>query len=78
MNAREFQLLVDAGFTPLQAIQMATVNAADHLQLNSVAGRIAPGFSADIIAVDGDPLQDITVFMNVRFVMARGVAHKNE
>lgn len=78
MNAREFQLLVEAGFTPLQAIQMATVNAADHLQLNDVAGRIATGYSADVIAVDGDPLQDVATLMNVRFVMARGVTAKNE
>jgi imidazolonepropionase-like amidohydrolase len=78
MNAREFQLLVEAGFTPLQAIQMATVNAADHLQLNGTTGRIATGYAADIIAVDGDPLTDVTTFMNVRFVMARGTVHKAE
>lgn len=78
MNAREFQLLVEAGFTPLQAIQFATVNAADHLQLNGVAGRIGAGYSADIIAVDGNPLEDVSVLMNVSFVMARGVVHKND
>lgn len=78
MNAREFQLLVEAGFTPLQAIQMATVNAADHLQLTGTTGRIAQGYSADIIAVDGDPLQDVATLMNVRFVMARGVTAKDE
>jgi imidazolonepropionase-like amidohydrolase len=78
MNAREFQLLVEAGFTPLQAIQMATVNAADHLQLNGTTGRIASGYAADIIAVDGDPLADVTTLMNVRFVMARGSVHKAE
>ncbi len=77
MNAREFQLLVEAGFTPLQAIQMATINAADHLQLNGTAGRIAAGYSADIIAVDGDPTQDVALLMNVGFVMARGVVHKD-
>jgi imidazolonepropionase-like amidohydrolase len=77
-NAREFQFLVEGGYTPMQAIRMATVDAADHLQLNDVAGRIAPGYSADIIAVDGDPTQDVAVLMNIRFVMARGVAHKNE
>lgn len=77
-NAREFQLLVDAGFTPLQAIQFATVAAADHLQLNAVTGRIAPGMAADIIAVDGDPLTDVTTFMRVPFVMARGGVAKNE
>ncbi|MBX9746503.1 MAG: amidohydrolase family protein [Hyphomonadaceae bacterium] len=78
MNAREFQLLVEAGFTPLQTIQMATINAADHLQLNGVAGRIAAGYSADIIAVDGDPTQAVETLMHVRFVMARGVTHKDE
>jgi imidazolonepropionase-like amidohydrolase len=78
MNAREFQLLVEAGFTPLQAIQMATVNAADHLQLNGTAGRIAPGYAADIIAVDADPLADVATLMNVRFVMARGAVQKAE
>ena len=78
MNAREFQLLVDAGYTPLQSIQAATVNAADHLQLNNVAGRIAPGYAADIIAVDGDPLTDVATLMNVPFVMARGTTYKND
>jgi imidazolonepropionase-like amidohydrolase len=77
MNAREFQLLVGSGFTPLQTIQMATINAADHLQLNGTAGRIAAGYSADIIAVDGDPTQDVAVLMNVGFVMARGAVHKD-
>ena len=76
MNAREFQLLVEAGFTPLQAIQMATVNAADHLQLTGTAGRIASGYAADIIAVDGDPLTDVSTLMNMRFVMARGAVHR--
>lgn len=78
MNAREFQLMVEAGYTPLQTIQAATVNAADHLQLNGVAGRIAPGYAADIIAVDGDPTADVATLMNVRFVMARGTTHKAE
>ncbi|MEJ0059966.1 MAG: amidohydrolase family protein [Terricaulis sp.] len=77
-NAREFQLLVEAGYTPLEAIQFATVAAADHLQLNTVAGRVAPGFSADIIAVSGDPLADVSILMNVPFVMARGVVQKAE
>ncbi|MGE0596039.1 MAG: amidohydrolase family protein [Hyphomonadaceae bacterium] len=76
MNAREFQLLVESGFTPLQAVQMATVHAADHLQLNGTAGRIAEGYSADIIAVDGDPLADVATLMSVPFVMARGRAYK--
>jgi len=78
LNAREFQFLVEGGYTPTQAIAIATVNAADHLQLNNVAGRIAPGYSADVIAVDGDPTADVETLMNVRFVMARGVTHKDE
>jgi imidazolonepropionase-like amidohydrolase len=76
MNAREFQLMVEAGYTPLEAIQTATIGAADHLQLNGVTGRIAPGYAADIIAVDADPLADAAALMNVRFVMARGTVHK--
>lgn len=78
MNAREFQLMVEAGYTPLQAIQAATINAAEHLQLSTEAGRIVPGLAADIIAVDGDPLTDVSTLMNVRFVMARGATHKDE
>jgi len=78
MNAREFQLLVEAGYSPLEAIQFATVAAADHLQLNGTAGRIALGYSADIIAVDGDPTRDVATLMHVPFVMARGTVAKNE
>ncbi|MFT3727354.1 MAG: amidohydrolase family protein [Terricaulis sp.] len=73
-NAKEFELLVqEGGYTPLQAIQFATVAAADHLGLTGTIGRIAPGYSADIVAIDGDPTADVTVLMNhVSFVMARG------
>jgi len=78
LNAREFQFLVEGGYTPMQAIAIATVNAADHLQLNGVAGRIAPGYAADIIAVDGDPTQDVETLMHVRFVMARGTVARND
>lgn len=78
INAREFQFLVEGGYTPMQAIAIATVNAADHLQLNGVAGRIAPGYSADIIAVDGDPTQDVETLMHVHFVMARGTVARND
>lgn len=72
MNAREFGLLVEAGYTPLEAIRFATVDAAEHLQLTGTAGRIAPGYSADIVAVDGDPLADVGTLMSMRLVMARG------
>jgi imidazolonepropionase-like amidohydrolase len=75
-NAGEFALLVKAGMTPLEAIQAATVNAADHLQLSAVAGALTPGHAADLIAVDGDPLKDVTVLTKVRFVMKDGVTYK--
>lgn len=75
-NAGEFALLVKAGLTPLEAIQAATVNAADHLQLSAVAGSLTPGHAADIVAVDGDPLKEVTVLTKVRFVMKDGVVHK--
>jgi imidazolonepropionase-like amidohydrolase len=75
-NAREFDLLVQGGYSPLEAIQFATVAAADHLGLSDTAGRIAPGLSADIIAVEGDPLASVAPLHDVRFVMARGAVAK--
>ncbi len=77
MNAREFGLLVEAGYSPLEAIRFATVDAAEHLQLSGIAGRIAPGLSADLVAVDGDPLKDVGTLMDMRLVMARGLVHRS-
>ena len=71
-NADEFELLVANGMTPTSALVAATVNAADLLGLASEIGTIAPGKSADIIAVTGDPLSDVTVLKKVDFIMARG------
>ncbi|MBA3510334.1 amidohydrolase family protein [Sphingomonas sp.] len=71
-NADEFELMVKHGMSPAAAIQAATVNAADLLGLASEIGTIEPGKSADIIAVAGDPLSDVTVLKRVDFVMARG------
>ena len=71
-NADEFELMVKFGMPPLEALKAATVNAADLLGLASDIGTIEPGKSADIIAVDGDPLTDVTVLKRVDFVMARG------
>jgi imidazolonepropionase-like amidohydrolase len=71
-NADEFELMVKHGMTPAQALQAATVNAADLLGLANEIGTIEPGKSADIIAVEGDPLSDVTVLKRVPFVMARG------
>ena len=74
-NAGEFaQLVRYAGMTPAQAIAAATTGAAHLLGLDSEVGRIAPGLSADLIAVDGDPLTDVTRLEHVEFVMVRGRA----
>ena len=77
-NAREFVLLTQVGFTPLQAIQTATVNAADHLGIGAEVGSLAPGKSADLVAVSGDPLTDISLLQRVRFVMKEGRIYKDE
>ena len=64
--------MVKFGMPPVEALKAATVNAADLLGVSSEAGTIEPGKSADIIAVAGDPLTDVTVLKKVDFVMARG------
>jgi imidazolonepropionase-like amidohydrolase len=71
-NADEFELMVKHGMTPVQALRAATVNAADLLGLAQEIGTIDAGKSADIIAVAGDPLSDVTVLKKIEFVMARG------
>src|SRR5687768_11724872 len=71
-NADEFELMVRHGMTPASAIHAATVNAAELLGLAGEIGSIEPGKSADLIAVQGDPLADVTVLKRVPFVMARG------
>ena len=71
-NADEFELMVKYGMPPAEAIKAATVNAAYLLGLANEIGTIEAGKSADIIAVTGDPLQDVTVLKKVDFVMVRG------
>jgi imidazolonepropionase-like amidohydrolase len=72
-NAEELQLMVQhAGMSPAEAIASATTAAAKLLGMESEIGRIAPGMSADIIAVDGDPLRDLAALREVDFVMVRG------
>src|SRR5437879_5408085 len=78
LNARQFAKYVKMGLTPTQALQTATVNAADLLGWSNKVGSIEPGKWADIIAVDGDPTQDVTTLQNVKFVMKGGVVYKNE
>ena len=75
-NAGEFALLVKAGLTPLEAIQTATVNAADHFSLSAEIGSLAPGKAGDLIAVKGDPLSDVTVLQHVTSVVKGGVVVK--
>jgi len=71
-NAKQFAHMVRWGTTPLQAIQAATVNAADLLGWRDLVGALEPGKFADVIGVMGDPLQDVTVLEHVGFVMKGG------
>jgi len=75
-NAKEFGYMVEAGMTPADAIRSATVNAAILLDQSKRLGAIDAGFAADIIAVEGDPLQDVKVLEQVKFVMKDGVVYK--
>ncbi|MGO9086959.1 MAG: amidohydrolase family protein [Candidatus Sulfotelmatobacter sp.] len=78
MNAHEFAVMVKLGLTPLQAIQAATINAADLLGWSGKVGTLDPGAWADMVAVDGDPLKDVTTLERVKFVMKGGEVVKNE
>lgn len=77
-NAQEFALMVNGGMPEMEAIQAATSVAADFLDIGDTHGRIEAGKQADIIAVRGDPLDDISVLENVHFVMQGGNIVKNE
>jgi imidazolonepropionase-like amidohydrolase len=72
LNAREFPVMVKLGMTPLAAIQAATINAADLLGWSDRVGALEPGHFADLIAVAGDPLQDVAVLQDVRAVIKGG------
>ena len=74
-NAQELAAMVRRGLTPLHALQAATVNSAELLQVTD-RGRLAPGLLADIIAVPGDPTKDITMTESVSFVMKDGRVYK--
>ena len=71
-NADEFELLVKYGMPAAEAIKAATINAATLLGIEKEVGTLEVGKSADIIAVDGDPLADVRVLKAMKFVMARG------
>jgi imidazolonepropionase-like amidohydrolase len=78
INARQFAFMVKYGMTPMQAIQSATKSAADLLGKSDLLGSLQPGKYADIIAVSGDPLENIRVLENVKFVMKEGKVYKQE
>lgn len=78
LNAREFAVMVKLGMTPAQAIRAATLNAAELLGWTDRIGAIEPGRYADIIAVSGDPLADVTELERVRFVMKGGAVVRND
>jgi imidazolonepropionase-like amidohydrolase len=77
-QAKEFAYMVRYGMTPIQALQSATVVAADLLERPDDFGAIETGKFADIIAVDGDPLRDITELERVHFVMKSGEVYRNK
>ena len=76
-NAKEFGYMVEAGMTPINAIRAATLHAATLLDQPARLGQVAPGFAADIVAVEGDPLRDIHQLEQVKFVMKEGVVYKS-
>ena len=69
--------MVQFGMTPLQAIRSATLVNARLFGIDKEVGVLKPGYYADLIAVDGDPLQDVAVLENVGFVMKQGRVYKN-
>jgi imidazolonepropionase-like amidohydrolase len=75
-QAREFVLMVEYGMKPLAAIQAGTINAAKLLGWQGRIGALKPGYWADIVAVPGDPLADITALQHVSFVMKGGVIYR--
>jgi imidazolonepropionase-like amidohydrolase len=76
-NGKQFAYMVEYGMSPMQALQAATIRAADLLGWPEDVGAIAPGFYADIIALDRNPLDDISAMENVRFVMKGGKVYKH-
>ena len=77
-NARQFSKMVEWGMKPLDAIQAATINAADLIGMPDRLGTLEAGHYADLIAVNGDPLSDVKILENVKFVLKAGTVAKNE
>jgi imidazolonepropionase-like amidohydrolase len=77
-NAREFELMVAGGMSPMEAIQSATLEASKLLRIHDELGTLEVGMTADVVAVVGDPIEDIRLTRKVKFVMKEGVVYKNE
>lgn len=77
-NAKQFAKMVEWGMKPLDAIQAATINAADLIGLSGKAGSLESGHYADIVAVDGNPLETVSVLEKVKFVMKGGTVARND
>jgi imidazolonepropionase-like amidohydrolase len=75
--AREFPYMVKYGMTPIQAVRSATTTAAELLDMQNDVGSISPGKYADIVAVKGDPLADITLLQKIDFVMKGGEVYRS-
>jgi imidazolonepropionase-like amidohydrolase len=76
-NAKQFAVMVRWGMTPMQAIRAATVSGAEIMGWSDRVGQIAPGYDADLIAVDADPLADVSALEHVVFVMKDGTVYKS-
>ena len=76
MNAEEFVYMVNAGMPPLQTIQSATIEAAKLLRIEKTLGSIEAGKLADLVAVHGDPIADISLMKTVSFIMKDGIVYK--
>jgi len=77
-NAKQFSRMVEFGMTELQAIQSATINSAKLLKMHNKLGQIKTGYAADIIAVEGNPLENISTLEQIPFVMKAGIVYKTE
>jgi imidazolonepropionase-like amidohydrolase len=77
-NGGEFGSMVTLGMTPIQALQAGTINAAELMGWSDRVGSIGKGKLADLVAVNGDPMADVSLLKHVQFVMKDGIVYKNE
>ena len=77
-QAREFELMVKYGMSPAAALQADLINGAKLLEWDGQIGQLRPGYFADIVAVSGDPLKDITELERIKFVMKGGQVIRND